>query len=124
MCGICGAFGRDIDLDVVKNMMQAMQHRGPDDEGYLVKPGITLGHRRLSVIDLSRRASQPMRNEAGDVWIVLNGEIYNFPDLRRELIELGHKFISDSDTEVVLHGYEEWGQSCLDRLRGMFAFAI
>ena len=124
MCGICGIYGKDADIEVVRKMASAMSHRGPDGEGFMEKPNMVLGHRRLSIIDLSERASQPMRNETGDIWIVFNGEIYNFPELRRELMKYGHRFNSDTDTEVVVHGYEQWGQDCLDRLRGMFAFAI
>ena len=124
MCGICGIYGKNANIEVVRKMASTMLHRGPDDEGFLERPNVVLGHRRLSIIDLSEKASQPMRNEAGDIWLVFNGEIYNFQELRNELLKYGHRFNSDSDSEVIIHGYEQWGQNCLDHLRGMFAFAI
>jgi len=124
MCGICGIYGKDVNIEVVRKMASVMSHRGPDGEGYLKKPNVILGHRRLSIIDLSEKASQPMENEYGNVWLIVNGEIYNFQELRKELVKYGHKFSSDSDSEVILHGYEQWGKDCLDHLRGMFAFAI
>ncbi|HEY0707295.1 MAG TPA: asparagine synthase (glutamine-hydrolyzing) [Polyangia bacterium] len=110
--------------DAVARMTATLTHRGPDGAGSHHQPGVTLGHRRLKVLDLSERAAQPMRNQAGTVVLVFNGEIYNFADLRAELQSLGHRFDSKSDTEVLLHGYEAWGDTVVDRLSGMFAFAL
>lgn len=146
MCGICGEidFSKGIKTEPIKRMCDVLVHRGPDDEGmvffrgnqyYEVKRSfqmvsknegfeVGLGHRRLSIIDLSEDAHQPMSNENGTIWIVYNGEIYNFQNLRKELEEKGHLFKSKSDTEVILHAYEEWDVDCLNRFRGMFAFAI
>ena len=147
MCGICGDidFLRDnVEPRRIKGMCHELRHRGPDDEGMVfIRDGrsievgredvlpekmepfqVGLGHRRLSIIDLSQAAHQPMGNEDRTVWIVFNGEIYNFKNLRKDLEKRGHRFRSQSDTEVVLHGYEEWGAECLNRFRGMFAFAI
>jgi asparagine synthase (glutamine-hydrolysing) len=128
MCGICGVLdfsGRPVDPSLVDRMRDAMVHRGPDDKGTLVLPYIGLGHRRLSIIDLSPRGHQPMPNEDGTVWLVFNGEIYNFPDLRRDLEKAGHRFASETDSEVLIHGYEEWSiEGLLDRVNGMFAFAL
>ena len=127
MCGICGKlnFGRDkpVDQNLISRMGNLLKHRGPDDEGVFVKGNIGLGHRRLSVIDLST-GQQPMSNEPGSIWIVFNGEIYNFLDLREELRLKGHRFKTNSDTEVIIHLYEEYGTKCVSKLRGMFAFAI
>jgi len=105
-------------------MCDRLVHRGPDDRGEFVGLGGSLGQTRLSIIDLSPRARQPMVNEDGDIQIVVNGEIYNHLELRRELIEKGHRFYSRSDSEVVLHGYEEWGPEFISRLNGMFCFAV
>ncbi len=106
-------------------MMDAQIHRGPDDFGLYQNKNIVLGHRRLAIIDLSPAGRQPMSNEDGTIWITYNGEIYNYRELREMLIKKGHKFKSNSDTEVIIHGYEEWGvDGLLQRLRGMFAFAI
>jgi len=128
MCGICGMVdygGQPIDATSLTRMRDAMTNRGPDDCGVKVLPCVGLGHRRLSIIDLSPRGRQPMSNEDGSVWVVFNGEIYDFAPLRRELLEAGHRFASDSDTEVLVHGYEEWGIDRLaSRVNGMFAFAI
>ena len=104
-------------------MMKAILHRGPDGEGSFTDDSVALGHRRLSIIDLEG-GKQPMYNEDGSMVIVFNGEIYNYQALREELIAAGHTFASHSDTEVLLHGYEQWGKEMLGRLRGMFAFAI
>lgn len=128
MCGIAGKYNvdpdRPVNEDVVRQMTAALRHRGPDDEGVWSKGRIGLGNRRLAVIDLSERGHQPMSNEDGSAWIAYNGEIYGFADLRAELQRREHVFRSRSDTEVILHAYEELGSGCLDRLRGMFAFAI
>ena len=127
MCGIAGIFGRS-DESLVRRMCDLIAHRGPDDHGVgAVKAGnvpVTLGHRRLSIIDLSPAGHQPMTNEDGSVWIVFNGEIYNFPDLRPQLEAKGHVFKSKSDTEVLIHGWEEWGPGLLPRLNGIFSFAL
>ena len=127
MCGICGALAFDpanrIDPHLVKRMADTIRHRGPDDEGLHVGGQVVLGHRRLSIIDLSR-GHQPIGNEDGSVQIVFNGEIYNFQELRQDLLARGHRFQTGSDTEVIVHLYEEYGVDCLPRLRGMFAFAI
>ena len=127
MCGIAGRFNFDplrrIDADVLTAMTDAVSHRGPDAAGRHVAPGIGLGHRRLSIIDLST-GDQPLSNEDGTVWTVFNGEIYNFADVRAELVAHGHRFRTSSDTEVIVHGYEQWGERCVDRFRGMFAFAV
>jgi len=104
-------------------MLDTIRHRGPDDEGTYFAPHIGLGHRRLSIIDLST-GHQPLSNEDGSVWIVFNGEIYNYQELQKELTSKGHIFTTKSDTEVIVHLYEEYGESCVDRLRGMFAFAL
>ena len=124
MCGIVGIYSRDIDREQVKKAADVMQHRGPDGFGYFFGDNIALGHRRLKIIDLSENAKQPMCNENQDMWIVYNGEVYNFKEIRQELEQKGHQFKSNSDTEVVLHAYEEWGESCLGKFNGMFAFAI
>src|SRR3954451_11129331 len=127
MCGITGRFNYDssqpVDRDVLVAMTDAVVHRGPDAAGYYHAPGIGLGHRRLSIIDLST-GDQPLANEDGTVQVVFNGEIYNFADVRAELIARGHRFRTGSDTEIIVHGYEEWGDRCVDRFRGMFAFAV
>ena len=125
MCGIAGIVGSGerIDEDFVHRMCQAIVHRGPDDEGIFVKDGAGLGMRRLSIIDLAG-GHQPVFNEDRTVWVVFNGEIYNFPGLREELLERGHKFYTHTDTEVIVHLYEEMGAECVHKLRGMFAFAL
>ena len=131
MCGIAGfaditpAPARTLDGDRqrVKAMCDVMRHRGPDDEGFYVEPGVGLGMRRLSIIDLST-GHQPIHNEAGTVWVVFNGEIYNYRELRDTLEAAGHRFYTSSDTETIVHGYEEWGDQVLSRLRGMFAIAV
>jgi len=127
MCGIAGivsaASGDEIDAEVIHRMCQAIVHRGPDDEGLFVKQGTGLGMRRLSIIDLSG-GHQPVFNEDRSVWIVFNGEIYNFPDLREDLVKRGHHFSTHTDTEVIVHLYEEMGADCVSKLRGMFAFAL
>ena len=130
MCGIAGllAFGDGLAVEegVVTAMRDALVHRGPDDGGTLVLPHdrVGLGHRRLSIIDLSAAGHQPMSNEDGSVWIVYNGEVYNHEALRRELEAKGHRYRSRTDTETIVHLYEEEGPQCIERLEGMFAFAI
>src|SRR5450432_274384 len=125
MCGICGAieFGGGPASTLVQRMTPAMRHRGPDDEGYLDAGSLALGMRRLSIIDLEG-GHQPIFNEDGSVGVVLNGEIYNFQALRKELEDLGHSFRTRSDSEVIAHAYEEWGADCVQHLQGMFAFAV
>jgi len=122
MCGICGFSWKDRKL--ISKMNAVIEHRGPDQEGVFVDDRVSLGHRRLSIIDLSEQGRQPMRNEDGNIRLVFNGEIYNYADLRPELIAKGHKFASHTDSEVIIHAYEEWGVDCVNKLRGMFAFAI
>ncbi len=127
MCGICGKINfttEKVDESLIRKMASTLAHRGPDDDGVYTKGHVGLGHRRLSIIDLSPAGHQPMTNEDGTVWIVFNGEIYNFPALKAELEKKGHTFRSHSDTEVILHLYEEEGPECVKKLRGMFAFAI
>lgn len=122
MCGINGFSWEDQGL--IQAMNERLVHRGPDAHGDYVGGGASLGHTRLSIIDLSERGRQPMVNEHGDVRIVVNGEIYNYLDLRKELVAAGHVFRSDSDSEVVLHGYEQWGPGVIERITGMFCFAV
>lgn len=105
-------------------MIAVQRHRGPDDEGYLCEPGIGLGFCRLAILDLTPAGHQPMFNEDGTVWLVFNGEIYNFQELVPELERAGHRFRSRSDSEVIIHAYEQWGAECLQRFIGMFAFTI
>jgi asparagine synthase (glutamine-hydrolysing) len=127
MCGICGLtyFDRErvVPEAIIKRMCDAMTHRGPDDEGLLVKRNTGIGMRRLSIIDLST-GHQPICNEDGTVWIVFNGEIYNYLEVRDELMKRGHKFRTKSDTETIIHAYEEYGVDCPKKLNGMFGFAI
>ena len=127
MCGIAGWFhptgARPFDPAVLRRMADALRHRGPDGDGYHQEPGVALAHRRLAIVDLAGGV-QPMANEDGTVLVTFNGEIYNHELLRRELEALGHRFQTRSDTESIIHGWEEWGLGCLDRLRGMFAFAL
>jgi asparagine synthase (glutamine-hydrolysing) len=127
MCGIAGIVSADaaerIEAAVIRRMCDAIVHRGPDDEGIYVKGNTGLGMRRLSIVDLSG-GHQPVFNEDRTVWVVYNGEIYNFPELRRELESRGHRFATHTDTEVLVHLYEEMGSDCVQKLRGMFAFAL
>ena len=123
MCGICGSIGIDHGGTLVRRMNRAMVHRGPDSEGYLDDAPVHLGMRRLRIIDL-KTGDQPIFNEDRSLAIVFNGEIYNYKEIYHQLKELGHRFSSQSDTEVILHAYEQWGKDCLEFLRGMFAFAI
>jgi asparagine synthase (glutamine-hydrolysing) len=127
MCGICGRFNFNreevVSPAVLKNMADTIEHRGPDDEGYYVSGSVGFGFRRLSIIDLST-GHQPLSNEDGTVWIVFNGEIYNYQQLRNDLQARGHIFKTKTDTEVIVHLYEEFGEACIGKLRGMFGFAI
>src|SRR5438477_7834389 len=125
MCGICGVAGGEpaAGLDLVARMCDSMVHRGPDDAGIEQLDGVTLGMRRLSIIDLAG-GHQPMHNEDSTVWVVENGEVYNHRELREQLIAAGHTFVTQSDTEVLVHGYEQWGEGVVERLNGMFAFAV
>jgi len=124
MCGICGVWQtQPVDRSTLESMTGVMRHRGPDDEGYYLNKGVGLGSVRLSIIDLNT-GKQPIANEDETVWIVFNGEIYNYPELRRELSARGHRFRTCSDTEVIVHLYEQYGTDCVKRLRGMFAFAL
>lgn len=122
MCGICGIIG-DNDLNIVKKMCKALYHRGPDSEGYYEDDQVTLGVRRLRIIDLLT-GDQPIHNEDSSIWIVFNGEIYNFLKLRNILIEKGHEFYTKTDTEVLIHLYEEYNENMLNYINGMFSFAI
>ena len=122
MCGIVGFNWTDEEL--LRRMCSVIAHRGPDGEGFYFDNKISLGHRRLSIIDLSERGKQPMCNEDGTIWITFNGEIYNFQELRKELEKKGHKFKSNTDTEIIIHSYEEYGIDCLQKFNGMFAFCI
>ena len=128
MCGIAGFFhvdsARKPDRDVIRRMTATLFHRGPDAEGIFVDDRIALGHRRLSIIDLTEAANQPVSSEEGDVWAVFNGEVYNFRDLRGVLRKRGHVFKSRGDSEVIVHAYEEWGEGCFERFDGMLACAI
>ena len=128
MCGISGIINCG-DKEVLARMTSVQAHRGPDDSGLWEKrfpdgSYVGLGSRRLAIIDLSPVGHMPMCNEDGTVWITYNGEIYNFAELRRELLSKGHRFASETDTEVIIHLYEEEGPDCVKRLNGMFAFAI
>lgn len=127
MCGILGIYFKDetrkVEERVIKNMCETIRHRGPDDEGYLLYGNIGLGVRRLSIIDLAT-GHQPIHNEDKTVWVVFNGEVYNFPELREELIKKGHIFYTDSDTEIIVHLYEDKKESCPNELNGMFALVI
>lgn len=127
MCGIVGVLdltGEPVDTVVLKRMTDAIAHRGPDGEGFYTDGGLGFGHRRLSIIDLSDAAAQPLKNETGDVVLIYNGEIYNYRELRAELEGKGHRFRSATDSEVIVHGYEQWGDDCVLRFNGMFAFAL
>ena len=122
MCGICGMLGFE-DKNLLRKMCDVMHHRGFDDSGLFIDKNIGLGHTRLNIIDL-KTGHQPIHNEDGSIIIICNGEIYNFEDLRYQLEKKGHKFYTFSDTEVIVHLYEEFGEGCVEKLRGMFAFAI
>src|ERR1043166_889611 len=123
MCGICGVLrldGQPVPANTIAKMSATIQHRGPDGDGVWAEGPIGLGHRRLAIIDLTPAGHQPMSNEDGDLLIVYNGELYNYQNLRVELEAAGHRFHSRTDTETVIHAYEEWGPACLDRFNGMF----
>ena len=127
MCGIAGIYnldGKPLEKRLLQKMADTMKHRGPDDEGYYLDKNIGFAHRRLSIIDLSPAGHQPMANEDKSIWIIHNGEIYNYLELKEDLRKRGHRFKSDTDTEVILHAYEEWGEGCLQKFNGMWAFAI
>src|SRR5712692_8395514 len=127
MCGISGLVYTDpahpVDRELVRRMTTTLAHRGPDADGFFFGPGVALGHRRLSIIDLST-GDQPIFNEDGTRAVVFNGEIYNFRELRADLEARGHRFRTVSDTEVIVHAWEEYGDECVRRLRGMFALAL
>lgn len=127
MCGICGQFNfarnEPVESDTIRRMTESIRHRGPDDEGYFFDGPVGLGFRRLSIIDLAG-GHQPMSDFEEIVWVILNGEIYNFKELRAELEKRGHRFRTNSDTEVIIHGYKEWGADVLNHLNGMFGLAI
>ncbi|MBW8066282.1 MAG: asparagine synthetase B, partial [Ferrovum sp.] len=124
MCGLVGIFDTrgksSLSRELLDRMNEAQFHRGPDEGGLHLEPGVGLGHRRLSIIDLSS-GQQPLFNEDHSVVVVFNGEIYNFVDLMPELQALGHTFRTHCDTEVIVHAWEEWGENCVERFRGMFA---
>lgn len=122
MCGICGVFGSE-DRQLIKAMTRSLRHRGPDGEGYHIDKDLMLGHRRLSVIDLAT-GDQPIYNEDRSICVIDNGEIYNFKELRKELEKKGHKFYTRSDTEVIVHAYEEHGDRCFEKFQGMFSIAL
>src|ERR1700756_4590677 len=122
MCGICGVFNLNwapVDRNLVDRMTSVISHRGPDGSGEYVSGPIGLGHRRLSIIDL-KGGAQPLASEDGKLQVVFNGEIYNFIELREELNKCGHVFRTRSDTEVIIHGYEEWGFDVVNRFNGIF----
>lgn len=127
MCGFCGVLSLDgkalVTREVLASMTETLRHRGPDDVGHYLSGPVALGHRRLSIIDLAT-GRQPLCNEDGSIWIVYNGELYNYPELRAALEKAGHRFATRSDTEVIVHAYEEYGFKCLEAMNGMFAFAL
>lgn len=128
MCGICGIAltnpAQPVDSGRLRSMRDLLSHRGPDDAGIWTQPGVGLAHRRLSIIDLSAAGKQPLSNENGSIWVTFNGEIYNYQELRAELVRAGHEFRTHTDTEVLVHGYEEWGEGLPGRLNGIFAFGL
>ena len=127
MCGIVGILNlneQPIDKNILINMTNEVTHRGPDGDGYYVNKNIGFGHKRLSIIDLSDNGSQPMKSKDGRFILNYNGELYNFKDLRQNLEKRGCEFYTESDTEVVLRSWEEWGEKCVNKFNGMFAFAI
>ena len=125
MCGIAGFTGMlEARREIISRMMDRIVHRGPDMSGDYLGDGITLGFRRLSIIDLSEAGRQPMTSEDGRYTVIFNGEIYNYREIKAQLAFRGHTFHSESDTEVLLHAYMEYGRGMLDHLRGMFSFAV
>jgi asparagine synthase (glutamine-hydrolysing) len=127
MCGIAGLHnlaGAPVSATSVEAMCELIRHRGPDDSGLWMDGPVALGHRRLSIIDLSPRGRNPMSNEDGTIWLIFNGEIYNYKEHRAGLLERGHRFSSETDSEVIIHLYEEMGAACVESLNGMFAFAL
>jgi asparagine synthase (glutamine-hydrolysing) len=122
VCGIAGYFG-SVDSKLLEEMLDSIRHRGPDSEGTFFGDNVGLGIRRLAIVDVDH-GNQPIHNEKKTLWIVYNGEIYNFQDIKNELVKLGHSFYTDTDTETLLHAYEEWNEECLKKINGMFAFAI
>src|SRR5256714_6356498 len=126
MCGICGivALGRPPEADTVEAMARELDHRGPDGPGSFAAEGVALGFRRLAIIDLSDAGDQPFASEDEAFRLVHNGEVYNYRELRRELEAKGHRFRSATDTEVILAAYREWGERCVERFNGMWAFAL
>ena len=130
MCGICGIISSKekfaVDEQLLIRMRDSMEHRGPDDAGIYISrdKSIGLGHRRLSIIDLSSNAKQPMSNEDKSIWLVCNGEIWNYKQLRKELEQNGHRFNSNSDNEVIVHLYEDYGIELLEKIDGDFAFCL
>src|SRR5437016_10401664 len=127
MCGICGQYNFGSQAPVlrqdVERMTRSITHRGPDDEGYFLAGTLGLGFRRLSIIDLAG-GHQPMSDREESVWVIFNGEIYNLPELKKEVEGYGHVFATKSDIEVIIHGYKQWGDEVLNRLNGMFGLAI
>ncbi|TKJ24118.1 MAG: asparagine synthase (glutamine-hydrolyzing) [Promethearchaeota archaeon Loki_b32] len=123
MCGIAGIYGLEDKL-LLKKMLKCIKYRGPDDQGLYIGDNLSIGHVRLSIIDLTEAGRNPLFNEDGSIFVAFNGEIYNFRDLRDELMKMGHKFQSRTDTEVIVHAYEEWGMDCVKKFNGMFAFAL
>ena len=124
MCGIFGVYNKKIDRELADYCVDRMTHRGPDGRGVWQEDLVTLGHRRLSILDLSENGSQPMSYGDGHFVLTFNGEIYNFIEIRNELSKEGYEFSSDSDSEVLLAAFIEWGEKCLDKFNGMFAFLI
>ena len=124
MCGIFGAINFKLDIDLAKTCLDTIIHRGPDSEGIWQENGVTLGHRRLAILDLSDKGRQPMAYADGRYMLVFNGEIYNFIEIRKELETLGYKFSSDADSEVILAGYDKWGMDCVKKFNGMWSFAL
>lgn len=127
MCGIAGIYTmnpKQLNKTLLNSMNQALRHRGPDDDGVFLESGIGLAHRRLSIIDLSHKGRQPMSSTDKKLWIVFNGEIYNYQELRSELLSYGYTFHSETDTEIILNAYAKWGKDCLSHFNGMWSFAI
>jgi len=124
--GLCTTENRFVDKDLLLRMRDTLSHRGPDDAGIYLSGDkrVGLAHRRLSIIDLSQAGHQPMSDPDESLWIIFNGEIYNFQDIKKDLVQKGYRFRSNSDTEVIIHAYQEYGTACLELFNGMFAFAI